>query len=86
MGFSLVGRRILFEHNQIHHNNTNEYPAWEQGGSKVANSVECIFRQNNFYDELYGPGLWLDIDNYRNIIEQNTFDNIGFAAIMIEIS
>jgi parallel beta-helix repeat protein len=86
MGFSLVGWRILFEHNQVHHNNTNAYPAWEQGGSKVANSVECKFRNNTFYDELNGPGLWLDIDNYRNIIEQNTFDNIGFAAIMIEIS
>jgi len=86
MGFSLVGKRILFELNQIHHNNTNKYPSWEQGGSKVANSVECIFRRNTFYDEPYGPGLWLDIDNYRNIIEQNTFDSIGFAAIMIEIS
>jgi parallel beta-helix repeat protein len=86
MGFSLVGKRILFELNKVHHNNTNRYPSWEQGGSKVANSVECIFRKNSFYDELYGPGLWLDIDNYRNIIEQNTFDSIGFAAIMIEIS
>ncbi len=86
MGFSLVGKSILFEHNQIHNNNTNQYPSWEQGGSKVANSTDCIFRRNAFYDEPYGPGLWLDIDNYHNIIEQNTFDNIGFAAIMIEIS
>jgi parallel beta-helix repeat protein len=86
MGFSLVGRRTLFENNKVHHNNTNIYPAWEQGGSKVAHAVECIFRRNEFFDEPYGPGLWLDIDNYHNIIEQNTFDSVGFAAIMIEIS
>ena len=86
MGFSLVGKNILFEKNRIYHNNTNAYRPWEQGGSKVANAIECIFRQNAFFDEPYGPGLWLDIDNYRNIIEQNTFDGCGHAAIMIEIS
>ena len=86
MGFSLVGRRILFENNRTYHNNTNKYRPWEQGGSKVANAIECTFRQNAFFDEPHGPGLWLDIDNYRNVIEQNTFDGCGHAAIMIEIS
>lgn len=87
MGFCIYsGKRILFQRNKIHHNNTNVYPNWEEGSGKVSNSVECIFRRNAFFDEPYGPGLWLDIDNYRNIVEQNTFDDIGFAAIMIEIS
>ena len=86
MGFSLVGRKILFEQNRVYNNNTNKYQPWEQGGCKIAHAYECIIRRNSFTDEVYGPGLWLDIDNYNNSIEQNFFDNCGHAAIMIEIS
>ena len=86
MGFALGGRRILFEKNRVHHNNTNRYRPWEQGGCKIAHAFECTIRRNAFTDEPYGPALWLDIDNYNNIIEQNFLSNCGHAAIMIEIS
>ncbi len=94
MGFALVASRVLFENNLVEHNDLRgfighpeaEWHVWECGGGKVAYASDCVFRGNRFLNNVGGPGLWLDIDNFRNRIEGNYFSNNGHSSIMIEIS
>jgi hypothetical protein len=94
MGFGLVASCVLFEDNTVADNDLRgfvchpeaEWHVWECGGGKVAYARDCVFRRNRFSNNIGGPGLWFDIDNYRNRIEANTFSNNGHSAIMIEIS
>jgi len=94
MGFGMVAANCLFEGNQIDHNDLrnfcsnpkNDMHVWECGGGKVAYARNCVFRNNRFTDNLRGPALWFDIDNYRNRIDGNYFSNNGHSSIMIEIS
>jgi parallel beta-helix repeat protein len=94
IGFALVASNVLFEENYVHDNDVRnfcghpeaEWQVWESGGGKVAYARDCVFRNNRFIDNRFGPGLWFDIDNYRNRIEGNTFSGNGHSAIMMEIS
>lgn len=94
MGFTFIATKSSFEDNHVHDNDVRgfcghpeaEWHVWECGGGKVAFTHHCVFRGNRFIDNLGGPGLWLDIDNYHNRIESNYFSNNGHSAIMIEIS
>ena len=80
------GRESIFEDNYVYQNNTRPIRGWESGVGKITYAIEYIFRRNVFADHAYGPGLWLDIDNYRCVVEQNLFSNIDSNAIMVEIS
>ncbi|MCC5806411.1 MAG: right-handed parallel beta-helix repeat-containing protein [Opitutales bacterium] len=94
MGFAFLGVRSAFEENFVHDNDLRnfcdhpmaEWNVWESGGGKVAYSRDCVFRHNRFVGNRHGPGLWLDIDNFRNRIEANYFSRNGHSSIMVEIS
>lgn len=94
MGFGMAGTGHLFIGNHVHNNDlrnfcndhNDQWNVWESGGGKVAYTHHSIFRENRFIDNINGPGLWLDIDNYHNRIENNFFSGNGHSSIMIEIS
>ncbi|MBD3391394.1 MAG: hypothetical protein GF418_05040 [Chitinivibrionales bacterium] len=86
MGFGGGGNELLFENNFVHHNNIRPIVDWESGVGKISCTMHGVFRYNVFADTPHGPGLWFDIENYFNLVEKNTFDNVGYCSIMIEIS
>ena len=58
---------------------------WEAGGSKFTFCRDSVFRRIRSMNN-NGPGIWWDISNENNIIEQCwVTDNIG-SGIMVEIS
>jgi len=94
LGFTFDANDSVFEDNWVHDNDlrnfTNDPDAkwnvWESGGGKVVFTSDSVFKGNRFIDNRNGPGLWLDIDNFRNRIENNYFSGNGHSSIMIEIS
>lgn len=94
IGFVWTGSDGRFANNTVHHNDLRgfchgpliDWQVWECGGGKVAFSRRSVFEGNLFSDHPSGPGLWLDIDNYHNRIQDNLFLRHGLAAIMVEIS
>ncbi|MFK7844220.1 MAG: right-handed parallel beta-helix repeat-containing protein [Rhodothermales bacterium] len=68
----------LVEYSTSKYNNWKGYlPYWESGGGKWLYTTNSTFRGLDF-SENHGPGLWLDMDNFDNIIEQSRFDsNLG---------
>ena len=87
-GFHGTGNTdLLFQGNDIHHNNpTHQYASgWEAGGGKVTVSTNVRFIENRSHDN-NGPGLWCDI-NCRDVqfIRNRVYDNEN-AGIFYEIS
>lgn len=78
LGIGGAGRNMLFEHNDIAHNNTqgNNWQV-EAGGVKVVKARNIIFR-GNFVHHNIGPGIWADVDNINIMYEGNRLaDNAG---------
>lgn len=75
-------RRIRFEGNEVHHNNTRRYESWHCGGVKVTEFRDSIFIGNDFHDEL-DVALWLDINCNNCTIVENRFEDCG--ALYFEI-
>ena len=74
----------VVEYSVSKYNNWKGYkPFWESGGGKWLYTTNSIFRNLDFSDN-EGPGLWLDMDNFDNIIEQSTFDNNLGAGVFLE--
>lgn len=66
------------------YNNWKGYePFWESGGGKWLYTTNSTFRKLDFSDN-YGPGLWLDMDNFDNVIEQSRFDGNHGANLFLE--
>ncbi len=68
----------VVEYSASKYNNWKGYkPYWESGGGKWLYTTNSTFRGLDF-SENHGPGLWLDMENYDNVIEQSRFDsNLG---------
>lgn len=78
LGIGGAGRDMLFEYNEIAHNNTqgNNWQV-EAGGVKVVKARNIIFRRN-FVHHNVGPGIWADVDNFNIMYEGNRLaDNAG---------
>ena len=78
MGIGGAGRNMLFEYNEIAHNNTqgNDWQV-EAGGVKVVKARNIIFR-SNFVHHNVGPGIWADVDNFNVRYDHNRLaDNAG---------
>lgn len=84
MGWGGYGTNNLIENCKAFRNNWKGYdPGWEAGGTKFVNTINCTIRKfESGFNE--GPGIWLDIDNYGNIIEQCWAYTNRLAGIMIE--
>lgn len=91
IGLSSQGDNALIQGNEIAHNNFAKFsPFWEAGGAKLVGTENIVIRNNYVYNN-GGPGLWLDIDNYNALIEDNIVVNnrrigiyheIGYAVII----
>ncbi|MEO1725506.1 MAG: right-handed parallel beta-helix repeat-containing protein [Bacteroidota bacterium] len=74
----------LFEDCEASRNNWKGYdPFWEAGGGKWSHTQRSIFRRFRALDN-DGPGLWLDIENYDNVIEGTYAEGNSIAGIMLE--
>ena len=74
----------LIEHAESKYNNWKGYiTMWESGGGKWLYTTNTTFRYLDFSDN-EGPGLWLDMDNFDNVIEQSYFDNNMGANLFLE--
>ena len=61
------------EYSESKYNNWKGYkPFWESGGGKWLYTTNSTFRNLDFSDN-EGPGLWLDMDNFDNVIESSVF-------------
>ena len=71
-------RFCLIQNSESLRNNRKGYdPFWESGGGKWQYTRHSVFRNLNFSGN-YGPGLWLDIKNERNIVVNSRFHgNLG---------
>ena len=79
------GAPIIVENNEISFNNTAAYSwTWEAGGMKFVRTDGLQFR-NNVVNNNYGPGVWLDIDNVKVLVEGNTVTNNISTGIYHEI-
>ncbi|MEM8600021.1 MAG: right-handed parallel beta-helix repeat-containing protein [Bacteroidota bacterium] len=74
----------LFEDCEASRNNWKGYdPFWEAGGGKWSLTERSTFRRFRALDN-EGPGLWLDIENYDNVIEGTYAEGNSIAGIMLE--
>jgi Right handed beta helix region/Secretion system C-terminal sorting domain len=72
------------EYSTSKYNNAKGYrPFWESGGGKWLFSTNSTFRYLDFSDN-EGPGLWLDMDNFDNVVEYSRFDRNYGVNIFLE--
>lgn len=73
--------------NKVLKNNTERYSSnWQAGGAKVCWSKNSLFAENEFSENLAGPGLWLDISAQNIEIRHNVFHRNEEVGIHYEIS
>lgn len=76
--------RCIVEHATSRFNNwKGYYPMWDSGGGKWLYTTRSTFRHLDFSDN-EGPGLWLDMDNFDNTIEQSRFSGNRGANLFLE--
>jgi parallel beta-helix repeat protein len=81
------GDSVLVEGNEIAFNNyqkTYDYN-WEAGGAKFVRTRWLTLR-NNYVHDNWGPGLWVDIDCWKTVIEHNRVETNAAVGIFVEIS
>jgi parallel beta-helix repeat protein len=86
-GFTIHGNNVLFQGNEIAHNNPNlaVSPGWEAGGGKIWATQHATVRGNNSHDN-GGPGLWTDGSNIYTVYDGNTVSNNWGSGILDEVS
>ena len=91
MGIGGSGLGNLWENNSVIYNNLKGF-GLEGGfgsagssGMKITSSNNSILR-NNYAAYNKGVGIWLDINNNNNIIENSISHDDAYAGIMVEIS
>ncbi len=78
--------KMLVEDCDVYNNNVAGFSdGWEAGGSKFVRSTNSTVKNCRFYNNI-GPGIWFDIDNRYNIIENNTVYGNHDTGIFYEIS
>jgi parallel beta-helix repeat protein len=86
-GFTIHGDNVLFQGNEIAHNNPNlaVSPGWEAGGGKIWATQRATVRGNNSHDN-GGPGLWTDGSDIYTAFDGNTVTNNWGSGILDEVS
>ena len=73
--------------NKILRNNTERYSSgWQAGGAKICWSKNSLFAENEFSENIAGPGLWLDISAHDIEIRHNVFHKNDEVGLHYEIS
>jgi len=76
--------RCVVERSISRFNNWKGYaPFWESGGGKWLFTTRSVFREVDFSDNA-GPGLWLDMYNTENIVENSRFHGNYGVNLFIE--
>lgn len=84
MGFGGACNHCVFDHNETAYNNWKDYdPFWEAGGGKWVYSTGSTWIRHVSYNNT-GPGLWLDIENYDNVIRDSYIYGNDGAGIFLE--
>jgi len=84
MGWSSRTSHSLLEDNRSVGNNWKGYDArWEAGGGKFVETTYTTIRRHYAAYNL-GPGIWLDINNTNNIVEESLVVGNTKAGIMVE--
>ena len=81
------GDSVIVEGNEIAFNNYQkayDY-GWEAGGAKLVRTRWLTVRDNYVHDN-WGHGLWIDIDCWTTLIENNRVENNAADGIFVEIS
>jgi parallel beta-helix repeat protein len=76
---------MLWEGNEISHNNTGNYSFGDAGASKICKSTNVTLR-GNYVHHNNGHGLWADTDNVDFLYEGNTVENNVGIGIFHETS
>jgi hypothetical protein len=78
---------MLFEGNTIRFSNWMPHDQnWEAGSTKFTTTLDSTFRNNDFQYAL-GGGMWFDVYNSDNLIENNrVVDHVNGAGLFSEIS
>ena len=84
MGWATETHGSLLEDNRSEWNNWKGYDAhWEAGGGKFKHTTNTIIRRH-YAANNDGPGIWLDIENKDNLVEESVVVNNKKAGIMLE--
>lgn len=76
---------MVADHNELSYNNMAGFlNGFESGGCKFAVSDGTRLSNNYSHDNM-GPGLWIDTNNIRAIIEDNTVEDNYDNGIRVEI-
>jgi hypothetical protein len=85
-GLTGSGSNIQVQNNEIAYNNALGFDfAWEAGGTKFSN-MDNLIVQGNYVHDNKGPGLSLDYQCYKWVIQGNRASNNYVAGILDEIS
>ena len=86
MGWGGSCTGCLLDSTRARGNNWKGYdPFWESGGSKFVGTSHTVVRGHLAADN-DGPGIWFDIDNHDNTIEDCLVENNQVAGIMLELN
>jgi parallel beta-helix repeat protein len=84
MGWGSRTSHSLLEDNRSVGNNWKGYDArWEAGGGKFVETTHTTIRRHYAAYNL-GPGIWLDINNTNNLVEESLVVGNMKAGIMVE--
>ena len=85
MGWGGACRGCLLEDTRAERNNWKGHdPFWEAGGSKFVRTSQTVVRRHLARGN-GGPGIWFDIDNHDNTVENCTVEGNEVAGIMLEL-
>ena len=85
-GMGGTGNDHLIEDNRVLYNNLDRHDTFNAaGGGKCVFLHRCTIRRHEAAYNI-GPGMWLDISNNDNTIEDSTFHHNHGAGLFIEIS
>jgi len=79
------GTRLVFDGNELAHNNYLNFDLWHAGATKITGSVGTIVR-NNWSHHNTGDGWWFDWDNSDTVVNNNRFEDNTRYGLFIEAS
>jgi len=77
---------MVIQGNEVSYNNTAGFSqSWAAGGAKFAFTTGLLVT-GNFFHHNYGHAIWVDINNYQAVIENNRVEDNYGRGVFYEIS